>query len=66
MGIKAITISGVTVSQMAEAEKTSRSAIETRISRAGIKPVLSEFLYPIEGYEQIKGAKVGRPPKEKK
>jgi hypothetical protein len=59
MGLKPIVLKGITVSQMAAAEGVSRHAIETRLSRRKVKPIISEFLYSLETYELIKGVKRG-------
>ena len=57
-------IEGETISNMAKKLKVSRHTIEMRLSRAGIKPIISEFLYPINTIEKIKDAKKGRPKKD--
>jgi predicted ArsR family transcriptional regulator len=55
---------GITVSELAEKLKTSRHAVEVRLSRLGIKPISYEARYPSDTYERLKSVKRGRPSKK--
>jgi IS30 family transposase len=59
-------IQGITISEMAKELNAPRHTIETRLIRAGIKPITYEALYPSDTLEKIKNAKRGRPPKSPK
>jgi hypothetical protein len=62
---KKMTIEGITISDMVKELGLPRHTIENRLSRAGIKPIVPEFLYPPDTPDKIREAKVGRPPKKK-
>jgi hypothetical protein len=55
------TITGITVSELIQKTGKSRSAIESWISRNGVKPINPELLYPLDTLERILAAKRGRP-----
>jgi hypothetical protein len=55
------TITGISVSELIQKTGKSRSAIESWISRNGVKPLNPELLYPPDTLERIKKAKRGRP-----
>jgi hypothetical protein len=56
---------GYTVTELMEKTKKSRGAVESFISRHGIKPVSYEARYPKDTLKRILAAKRGRPPKPK-
>jgi hypothetical protein len=60
-----MTIKGVTISEMAKELNLKRHAIEVRLSRAGIKPLTIEALYPPDTLDKIREAPKGRPKKQK-
>jgi hypothetical protein len=57
------TITGITISELIQKTGKSRSAVESWISRNGVKPIIGELLYPPETLELIQKAKRGRPKK---
>jgi hypothetical protein len=59
------TITGITVSELIQKTGKSRSAIESWISRNGVKPITGELLYPPDTLDKIREAKRGRPPRKK-
>jgi hypothetical protein len=59
------TITGITVSELIQKTGKSRSAIESWISRNGVKPLIGELLYPLDTLDKIQEAKRGRPSKPK-
>jgi hypothetical protein len=59
------TIQGITISEMAKELGVPRHTVETRLIRAGIKPLTYEAIYDPAVLEAIKDAKRGRPPKAK-
>ena len=58
-----MTIEGITISELMKETGKSRRAIETWISNHKIKPVIPEFLYPLNTLDKIKEARRGRPKK---
>jgi hypothetical protein len=63
---RTMTIEGITISDMVKKLGLPRHTIENRLSRAGIKPVVPEFLYPPDTIDKIREAKRGRPAKKPK
>jgi hypothetical protein len=59
------TITGITVSELIQKTGKNRSAIESWLSRNGVKPIIGELLYPPDTLDKIREAKRGRPPKPK-
>ena len=57
---------GYTVSELMKLLKKKKSAVRQAISVAGIKPVVSEFLYLLETFEILKNAPSRGRPKKKK
>jgi hypothetical protein len=59
-----VKVEGYTVSELMKLLKKKRNAVRQAIHIAGIKPIISEFLYPIETLEILKNAPPrGRPKK---
>jgi hypothetical protein len=59
-------VEGYTVSELMKRLKKKKNAVRQAIHVAGIKPIVSEFLYPIETLEILKNAPPkGRPRKPK-
>jgi hypothetical protein len=54
---------GYTVTELMEKSKKSRSAVESFISRHGIKALSYEAVYPADTLDLLLAAKRGRPPK---
>jgi hypothetical protein len=61
-----MTITGITISEIVKKSKKSRHAVEAWLSRHDVKPIIGEFLYPLETLDKIMEARRGRPPKPKK
>jgi hypothetical protein len=61
-----MTIEGITISEMIERTGFTRHVLEMRLHRLNIKPVITEFLYPIDTLNRILSDKRGRPPKPAK
>jgi hypothetical protein len=59
-------ITGYTVSELIEKSGKTRSAIESWISRNGVKPIIGELLYPPDTLDRIREASRGRPAKRPK
>jgi hypothetical protein len=59
------TITGLTISIMADELGITRHAVEIRLITAGIKPLTYEALYSPDTLDKIREAKRGRPPKSK-
>ena len=55
---------GYTVSELMEKSKKSRSAVESWISRHGIKPISYEARYPQSTLDELLKSKKGRPAKK--
>jgi hypothetical protein len=55
---------GYTVTELMEKSKKKRGAVESFISRHGIKPLSYEARYPTDTLEKLLKAKVGRPSKK--
>jgi hypothetical protein len=60
------TITGITVAELIQKTDKSRSAIESWISRSGVKPITEELLYPLDTLDKIREAKRSRPKKPEK
>jgi hypothetical protein len=61
-----MTVTGITVKQIAETLGISYKNATVRIAKAKIKPILTENLYPPDTPDKIRDVKsVGRPKKEK-
>jgi len=59
-------VEGYTVSELMKLLNKERNAVRQAIHVAGIKPVVPEFIYPLETLEILKNAPGrGRPKKEK-
>ena len=58
------TITGVTVTEMMEKSKKSRSAVEMWLSRHPYEPIIKELLYPEEALVKLLESKIGRPTKK--
>jgi len=58
-----MTIKGITITEMAKELNLKRHAIEVRLSRAGIKPLTLEAVYPPDTLDKIREAPRGRPKK---
>ena len=58
------TITGVTVTEMMEKSKKSRSAVEMWLSRHPYEPIIKELLYPEEALKKLLESKIGRPVKQ--
>jgi len=59
-----MTIKGITISEMAKELNLKRHAVEVRLSRAGIKPLTMEAIYPPDTLDKIREAPRGRPKKQ--
>jgi hypothetical protein len=60
-----VTITGITISELIQKTGKSRSAVESWISRNGVKPTIGELLYPPDTLTRLKEARRGRPKKTK-
>ena len=59
-------VEGYTVSQLIKLTGKKGNAVRQAIHVAGIKPIVNEYIYPLETLEIIKNAPaVGRPKKTK-
>jgi len=56
-------MTGLTTSELAELLKLPIETVRRRLTRAGIKPITHEAIYPPEALDLIRNAKVGRPKK---
>jgi hypothetical protein len=56
---------GWTIREMAEKLELPEHTVQVRVSRAGIKPITREAIYPPDTLERIREAPMGRPPKVK-
>ncbi|MDR0639235.1 MAG: sigma-70 region 4 domain-containing protein [Spirochaetaceae bacterium] len=54
---------GWTIREMAEKLELPEHTVQVRVSRAGIKPITREAIYPPDTLERIRDAPMGRPPK---
>jgi len=54
----------LTVRDMAERENKTPDSIKKLLHRKDLRPISKDALYPIEAYEAIKEAKLGRPRKQ--
>jgi hypothetical protein len=54
---------GLTVSELAEKLELPIETVKKRLTRAGIKPLSHEAVYPASALEVIREAPIGRPPK---
>ena len=60
-----MTVTGLTIQEIAEKLGISYSTAQKRLSRSGIKPMLKEDLYPESALEAIRNVPgKGRPPKK--
>jgi len=59
-----MTVTGLTIQEIAEKLGISYSTAQKRLSRSGIKPILKEDLYPPEALEVVRNAPMGRPTKK--
>jgi hypothetical protein len=59
-----MTIEGDTISELVEATKKTRHAVEQWLFAHGIEPIFSGSIYPPGTLDKIKEAKRGRPPKK--
>jgi transcriptional regulator with XRE-family HTH domain len=55
---------GYTLKELAKALGISEHSVHMRISRAGIKPITREAIYPPDTLDRIREAPMGRPPKK--
>jgi hypothetical protein len=55
---------GWTVREMAAELKIPEHTVQVRISRAGIKPITREAIFPPDTLDRIREAPMGRPPKK--
>jgi hypothetical protein len=62
LSMKAI---GWTIREMAEKLELPEHTVQVRVSRAGIKPITREAIYPSDTLDRIREAPMGRPPKAK-
>jgi hypothetical protein len=56
---------GWTVREMAAELKIPEHTVQVRVSRAGIKPITREAIYPPDTLDRIRDAPMGRPPRAK-
>jgi hypothetical protein len=56
---------GWTVREMAAELGIPEHTVQVRVSRAGIKPITREAIYPPDTLDRIREAPMGRPPKKK-
>jgi hypothetical protein len=57
---------GYTITELSKALKITPVTVRQRLHVAGIEPILSEKVYPLDTLEKLKAFKpVGRPPKAK-
>jgi hypothetical protein len=56
---------GWTIREMAERLELPEHTVQVRVSRAGIKPITREAIYPPDTLDRIREAPMGRPPKAK-
>jgi hypothetical protein len=56
---------GWTIREMAEQLELTEHTVQVRVSRAGIKPITREAIYPSDTLDRIREAPMGRPPKAK-
>ena len=59
-----MTISGLTIQQIADKLGIPYDTASKRLVTAGIKPILKEDLYPESALEAISNVRMGRPPKK--
>jgi len=59
-----MTISGLTIQQIADKLGILYATASKRLVTAGIKPILKEDLYPEDALETVRNIKMGRPPKK--
>ena len=62
---KSVKVEGYTISELMKRLKKRRGAVRQAIHVAGIKPLVPEYIYPLETLEVLKNApKRGRPRKK--
>lgn len=59
-----MTVTGLTIQEIADKLGIPYGTAAVRLKRAGIKPLLKEDLYPESALEAIREAPMGRPPKK--
>jgi predicted ArsR family transcriptional regulator len=59
-------MTGVTLTEIAEALGIQKKAVEKRLQTAGIKPLTREAIYPPETIDRIRNIHMGRPKKAPK
>jgi hypothetical protein len=62
---KRMTITGLTIQEIANQLGIPYKTAHKRLETAGIKPILKEDLYPESAIEVIRDVRMGRPPKAK-
>jgi hypothetical protein len=61
-----MTVTGLTITEMAEKLGVSYKVVQKRLERAGIKPLTNESIFPASALETIRNvSSPGRPPKAK-
>jgi predicted ArsR family transcriptional regulator len=59
-----VKVKGYTVTELSELLEIKPNAVRQRLLVAGIKPVVAEYIYPLEAFEKLKEAPPrGRPKK---
>ena len=58
-----MTVTGLTIQEIADKLSLPYTTAQKRLSRSGIKPILKEDLYPPEALEAVRNAPMGRPKK---
>jgi hypothetical protein len=62
---KLMTITGLTIQEIADRLGLPYKTAHKRLETAGIKPILKEDLYPESAIEVIRNVRMGRPPRAK-
>jgi hypothetical protein len=60
-----MTVTGLTITEMAENLGVSYKVVQKRLERAGIKPLTNESIFPVSALETIRNVPgKGRPPRK--
>jgi predicted ArsR family transcriptional regulator len=61
-----VKVKGYTVTELSELLGINANAVRQRLLVAGIKPLVAEYIYPVESLEKLKSAPGRGRPKKKK